>query len=173
MKKVMLTLMMVMGIMITAQAQKPNKGEKREQKREEIKAMKIGFITEKLKLTSDEATKFWPVYNEFHAKMEKLHEERKVNHKKLKKGVDSLTNADAEKIIDQELVFEERELALKKEYHTKFKSVLPVKKVALLYQAEHEFRREILKKAREQHHNQQGGKPQGAPAGKPGMDDEE
>jgi predicted nucleic acid-binding protein len=105
--------------------------------------------------------------------MEKLHEERKVNHKKLKKGVDSLTNADAEKIIDQELVFEERELALKKEYHTKFKSVLPVKKVALLYQAEHEFRREILKKAREQHHNQQGGKPQGAPAGKPGMDDEE
>mgnify|MGYP000273851937 FL=1 len=33
MKKVMLTLMMVMGIMITAQAQKPNKEEKREQKR--------------------------------------------------------------------------------------------------------------------------------------------
>ena len=125
MKKVMLTLMMVMGIIISAQAQKPNKEEKREQKREEIKAMKIGFITEKLKLTTDEASKFWPVYNEFHAKMEKLHEERKVNHKKLKKGVDSLTNADAEKIIDQKLVFEEKELALKKEYHIKFKSVLP------------------------------------------------
>ncbi len=169
----MLTLMMVMGIIISAQAQKSNKGEKKEQKREEIKALKIGFITEKLKLTTDEATKFWPVYNEFHAKMEKLHEERKVNHKKLKKGVDSLSNAEVEKLIDQELVFEEKELALKKEYHSKFKSVLPVKKVALLYQAEHEFKREILKKAREQHGKGQGGKPQGPPTGKPGMEDED
>ena len=33
--------------------------------REKIKAMKVGFITEKLDLTTAEAQKFWPVYNEF------------------------------------------------------------------------------------------------------------
>jgi hypothetical protein len=173
MKKVMLTLMMVMGMIISAQAQKPNKGEKREQKREEIKALKIGFITEKLKLTTDEATKFWPVYNEFQAKKDKLNEERRANHKKLKKGIDSLSNAETEKIIDLDLVLEERELALKKEYHAKFKAVLPMKKAALLHQAEHEFRKELLKKAREQHGKGQGGKPQGPPPGKPGMEDED
>ncbi len=164
MKKLMLSLFMMMGIMISAQAQKPDKGEKKEQKREEIKAMKIGFITDKLKLTTDEATKFWPVYNEFQAKMEKLHEDRRANHKKLKKGLDSLSNTEVEKLTDQELLFEEKVLALKKEYHAKFKAVLPIKKVALLYQAEHEFRRELLKKAREQHRNGQG-KPQTPPPG--------
>ena len=159
------------GVVFSAHAQKPNKEAKREQRKEEIKAMKIGFITQKLQLTTDEAAKFWPVYNEFHAKMEKLHEERKANHKKFKKGIDSLSNAEIEKLTDQELAFEERELALKKEYHTKFKAVLPIKKVALLYQSEHEFRREILKKAREQHQNGQGGKGQLPPPGEGPEDD--
>lgn len=171
MKNFILMVLMTTGLVFSAQAQKPNKEAKREQRKEEIKAMKIGFITQKLQLTTDEATKFWPVYNEFQTKMEKLHEERRANHNKFRKGVDSLSNTEIEKLTDQELLFEEKELALKKEYHAKFKAVLPIKKVALLYQAEHEFRREILKKAREQHQNGQGGKPQMPPPGEGPEDD--
>ena len=33
------------------------------QKREQIKALKIAYITDELKLTPEEATKFWPLFN--------------------------------------------------------------------------------------------------------------
>ena len=42
------------------------------QKRERIESMKIGFITDKLSLSTEEAQKFWPVYNEYQAKQEKI-----------------------------------------------------------------------------------------------------
>ena len=69
MKKLMLTMAMMMGIIITVSAQGQKKEEKREQRNEEIKTMKIGFLNEKLKLTADDATKFLPVYNEYQEKM--------------------------------------------------------------------------------------------------------
>ena len=37
-------------------------------KKEKMEAMRVGFITQKLDLTSEEAQKFWPVYNEFQKK---------------------------------------------------------------------------------------------------------
>ena len=39
-----------------------------QEKREKIKALKVAFLTEKLALTSDEAQKFWPIYNAFEEK---------------------------------------------------------------------------------------------------------
>lgn len=35
---------------------------------EELKAMKISYLTEKLSLTPREAEQFWPIYNEFEDK---------------------------------------------------------------------------------------------------------
>ncbi|MDI1303936.1 MAG: sensor of ECF-type sigma factor, partial [bacterium] len=40
-------------------------GEKMREKKEQIKALKVAFLTTELKLTSNEAEKFWPVYNTF------------------------------------------------------------------------------------------------------------
>ncbi len=140
-----------------------------QKKKEEMKAMKVGFITKELNLTADEAQKFWPVYNEFQDKMEKLHKERKEIHKatKDKGSIDSLSNAEVEKLVDKEMLLQEKELQIKKEFHVKVKTVLPIKKVAKLYRAEHEFRRQILKKMKE-HHG-----PGDHPKGKHGEQDED
>ena len=43
--------------------------ENNKEKDEKIEALKVGFITKELNLTSTEAEKFWPVYNEMDAKM--------------------------------------------------------------------------------------------------------
>lgn len=149
--KILATCILVLA-MATGLFAQPDK------KKEDIKAMKIGFITKELNLTSDEAQRFWPVYNEFQDKMEKLHKERKEIHKSVKSkgGIDSLSNADVEKIVDKEMAIQEKELQIKKEFHAKVKSVLPIKKVAKLYRAEHEFRRQIMKKMKEHKGN---GKP--------------
>ena len=43
-------------------------GDNMKEKREQIKTMKIAFLTTELDLSSTEAEKFWPIYNTFEEK---------------------------------------------------------------------------------------------------------
>ena len=54
---------------------------------EKIKALKVSFITEKLELTSNEASKFWPIYNKFETERYKLYH---VKRAEMKKKIDGL-----------------------------------------------------------------------------------
>ena len=114
--------------------------------RERMKAHKIAYITEKLDLTPEEAQVFWPVYNELETK---LHELREANRPDRKKDPETMTDAEVEKMVNQRFEFRQKELDLEKEYHEKYKQVLPTKKVAVLYKAEQGFRRDLLKKLQE------------------------
>ncbi|UTW65799.1 hypothetical protein KFE94_14215 [bacterium SCSIO 12643] len=114
------------------------------EKKEKIMAMKVEFITSKLDLTVEEAQKFWPVYNEFVAKMDALEQKRRQMRRQ-NRGKE-LTDAEINKLIEFNFDIEQEILDLKREYDKKFKQVIPVQKVGKLYQAEHEFKREILKR---------------------------
>ena len=49
------------------------------EKKEQIKALKVGFITNELALTTEEASKFWPIYNAFDDKQFELkHHKMKI-----------------------------------------------------------------------------------------------
>ena len=103
------------------------------------KVNKITFLSNKLKLTPDEAEKFWPVYHEMEAKFKA--QKKAAKAAKPDKKVGEMTDAEVEKLIDGAIDQQQKELDLKKEYHTKFKAVLPVKKVAKLYHAEIQFKK--------------------------------
>lgn len=118
-------------------------------KKERIEALRVAFITQKLDLTTEEAQKFWPVYNEFQKKKEALHKKRKEEIKNAKEEIDSLTDKQIEALVDGEMAFRQNNLDLEKEYHGKFKTVLPIKKVAKLYRAEEQFTRHLLKQISE------------------------
>ncbi|MBI1286756.1 MAG: hypothetical protein GC178_04180 [Flavobacteriales bacterium] len=118
-------------------------------KRERLEALKVAYLTEKLSLTPEEAQQFWPVYNELDDKMRELRKQQRDNRSEAKQNFDSLSDDDLSKTIDQELVLEQQELDLKKEYNERFKKILPIKKVAKLYAAEHGFRRELLHRAKD------------------------
>ena len=115
--------------------------------KEKIKALKVAHITTELDLSSEEAQKFWPVYNEFEAKMEGFHKTRRAERKK-HKTEGELSDKELETLVDNHLVMEQKELDVKKSYHTKFKAILPIQKVAKLYRAEHSFKKDLLKKMR-------------------------
>ena len=51
-------------------------GERFKEKREQIKAMKVAFLTTELNLTSSEAEKFWPIYNTFDDKQFELRHQK-------------------------------------------------------------------------------------------------
>ena len=137
-----------------------SKGDRKAHK-EKIKAMKVSYITEKLNLTSEEAEKFWPIYNEYDAKSDAFRKGMRKTHKQ-EANIDEMTDADVEKMIHSINDIRQKELNLQKEYLVKFKSVLPIKKVAKLYKAEHGFKRNLLKKIKN-HQGKGGGKYPGPP----------
>jgi hypothetical protein len=116
------------------------------QKGERIEAMKIGFITERLNLNSDEAKVFWPVYNKFTDDMKKLRQSSKGKISEEMADMPAMTDVEAEKVLNDMVNFKIQEADLLKKYATEFKKVIPVKKVVLLFKAENDFKRELLKK---------------------------
>ncbi len=112
--------------------------------RENVESMKIGFLTDKLQLTPEEAQKFWPVYNQYTEELDKLRASRRQNMKDARENMDEMTDKEAEQFVDNELVMRQDELDIQKKYHPKFKAVLSAKNVAKLYRAEEDFKRKLL-----------------------------
>jgi hypothetical protein len=117
------------------------------EKREKIKAYKIGYLTEKLSLTPEEAARFWPVYNEFQEKKQELWSEV-LGGKKADDKVEGLSDEEVEVLVDDQMRLKEKMLSLERNFHVKVKEMLPIKKVYLLGKAERGFKREIIKRIR-------------------------
>ncbi len=117
-----------------------------EDRREDIEAMKIGFLTKRLDLTPDEAKVFWPVYNQFTAERDKLRQSMRDSRRELREDFENRSDKEVESAVDGEIAFRQQELDLMKTYHAQFKQVLPIKKVARLYRSEEDFKRELLQR---------------------------
>ena len=115
------------------------------QKGERLEAMKIGFITERLNLTADEAKVFWPVYNKFTEELKKLRLSTKGKITEEMADMPNMNDTEAEKVLADMVNFKINEAELIKKYSAEFKKVLPIKKVVLLFKAENDFKRELLK----------------------------
>jgi hypothetical protein len=104
---------------------------------EQIESIKVAFITSKLDLTSEEAEKFWPVYNNYTREfLELLKKRREARYNK---------NADPNETITADLVYESKMLELKKKYRKLYAKAIPPQKILALYKAEAEFREHLFK----------------------------
>lgn len=113
----------------------------RAQLADKIESLKIGYFTQKLNLSSEESQAFWPVYNAFSSK---INQAKKGLHGTNKINLEALSDKEIAEMVDNVLIQEQAILDIKKTYHAKFKELLPVRKVALLYKTEQDFRKEIL-----------------------------
>ncbi len=154
MKKITKFLPLVLSLTwMTLQAQPPRGEMDRGERKEQIESMKIAFITQKLALTSYEAKRFWPVYDQYTGELQSLRKDRRERNRDAREDFDKLSEKEIEKLVDDEMIFRQQELDVIKKYHAQFKSVLPIKKVAKLYRAEEEFKRELLERIREKKEN--------------------
>lgn len=115
---------------------------------ERFKAQKIAFMTDKMDLTSEEAEKFWPVFNELSKKRKELRSRYQPEEK-----IENLSEEQASKLIDDMMLMKESEIALEKEYLQQFKSILPAKKILIMHQSERQFNQQVIKKVRERMEN--------------------
>lgn len=120
--------------------------EKRKKKRDRVEVKletkRIGFITKELDLSSDEAQKFWPIYNEFQKKMKSLKEQNGAKRKKI--DWENISDEDASQLLTDVLEREQAELDLKIRYFKQMESAIPTTKIAKLYIVEKQFKREVL-----------------------------
>ena len=117
--------------------------------REQIQKEKIAFFTEKIGLTIEEAKQFWPVYNEYWNKKNDLIEERKESMNYYIKHSDSMSKSELEDIADQYVNYRYKKGQLLKEYHEKFKEILPIEKVMRIYMADYDFKSYLLNKLKD------------------------
>jgi len=138
-------LLMFIGFGQLVAQQGGDKAEKRKARKEKVRAMKKAFIKKELSLTAIEETVFWPIYDEHEIQREALRKEHRETRKKYKgKSPEELTDEEAEDILDSEMAFREKQLALEKAYGTKLKNALPIKKVLMLRKTERKFKKQLL-----------------------------
>jgi Spy/CpxP family protein refolding chaperone len=118
------------------------------QKEEMVKAQKIAFFTEKLNLTTEEAQLFWPVYNEYWQKKNKIIDDRRNAMKFCSENLEKLSDKEIERYGDLYINFHKQESDLLIEFNEKFKKVLTPEKVIKLYFADYEFKTYLLQQIR-------------------------
>jgi hypothetical protein len=89
-----------------------------------LEAYKIGYLTRKLNLSTDEAQKFWPLYNKY---MDEIKQVR-PNNRKL-----------------GEIDLEERIVNIRKKYKTEFSTALPEERVNQFFKEDKEFNNMVRK----------------------------
>ena len=152
--KRLIFVMMAMGLMLSTSFAQPN------QRKQDIEAARIAFITKEVGLTPEEAQKFWPVYNAYQDEIRAVKKESKQNRNAMKQGFDTKSDKEIEALLDQELALRKKEVNIQEKYHHQLKGVIGAKKLAKLYAAEERFKKVMLKKLREQN-RQPGNRPNG------------
>lgn len=110
-----------------AQEEGPGQGPGPDPKKEEkIKALEVVFISRKLELTTEEAQKFWPVYNEY--------------KKDMRQVMMSQRNNPGKDVVD----IEQSMLDIRKKYRDRFTTIIGQPRMNKFFHAEHEFREVLL-----------------------------
>ena len=89
-----------------------------------------------MKLTSSEAEKFWPVYEQYQKELNKIADQKLALVEKYAKNYDTMTDELALELLDNHMSIEAQRLALQSVFVPKFKKVLPPIKVTRYYQCE-------------------------------------
>jgi len=129
--------------------------ERFQEKKEQIKALKVAFITTELNLSPDEAARFWPIFNVFEEKQQEIKRQklRSILDRTESNSIDKLSEKDAASLLSQMENTEEELHQLKKKFVTNLKGVIPSVKILKLKKAEEEFNRKLLQQYREKKDN--------------------
>ena len=124
----------------------PLSAQEKGQKNQQVEAVKIAFITQKLNLNSSEAEKFWPVYNSYQREMREVF--------KLRREAKNKKQSDTDDRLTGELDFESRLLDIRRKYKQEFSKVIPAEKVSKFYEAEREFREQMIRELKDRRKKQ-------------------
>jgi hypothetical protein len=102
--------------------------------RQDIRSNKKQLVAAHLVLTDAEATKFWPVYDQYAAEMTKIGDQKYALIKEYAQNFGSLSDAQAQDLMNRSLALDEATAQLRIKYLPIVGKVLPGTKTATFFQ---------------------------------------
>ena len=147
-KYIIILLGLIIFPVIKLAAQNPN--------RDKLNAYKIAFFTRKLNLTSEEAEKFWPVYNDYQNQKNLIQQDKMSLIRDFNLNESSFSETQLTETGDRLIADIVKESNLAVTFHKKLKEVLPPAKIIRLFQAENQYKAELLNELKEGKQQQRG-----------------
>src|SRR5450631_2004534 len=102
--------------------------------RADIRAQRKEITAQNMTLTADEATKFWPIFDQYRQEAIKPNDERWALIKDYAANYNTMTDAQAQEYIKRSNAVDQQLMALRMKYVPVFEKVISAKKTALWYQ---------------------------------------
>jgi hypothetical protein len=102
--------------------------------RQDIRSQKKQLVAANLKLTDAEATKFWPVYDQYSAETTKIGDQKYALINEYAQNFGSLTDEQAQSLTSRSLALDEATTQLRIKYVPIVNKVLPGTKTATFFQ---------------------------------------
>jgi hypothetical protein len=102
--------------------------------REDIRAKKKKLIAANLQLTPDQATKFWPVYDQYTAELVTINNQKYALIKEYAENWGTMTDDQAVSLINRALTVDQQVAQLRIKYVPIFNKVVPGKTTATFFQ---------------------------------------
>ena len=149
--KIIFFYLFTLFISVTTFAQDGPLKERFREKKEQIKSLKVAYITNELNLTPEEAAKFWPLFNAFEDKQQEIRKQKLKGYfdRADNKTIDKLSEKEALSVLSQMESTEDELCQLKKKFVSNLKGVLPATKILKLKKAEEQFSKKLLQQYRD------------------------
>jgi|SRR5271157_91026 len=102
--------------------------------REDVRSQKKQLVAANLPLTDTEATKFWPIYDQYAAEVTKVGDARWALIKEYAAEYNTMTDVQANDYMKRGAAIDQQFTALRSKYVPIFEKVISAKKTALWYQ---------------------------------------
>ena len=107
--------------------------------RQVIQTERQALVTAAMELTEQEGAAFWPLYREYREAMAKVGDRGQALITSYAAKYATLTDADAQVMLDEMVAIDSEALKVRKDYVKKFGKVLPAKRVARFFQLENKM----------------------------------
>ena len=113
--------------------------------KQELENRRIAMFTNIIGFTTKEAEAFWPLYNEYLAKLDNIMSKRRDIVDKICSPYAKISVRESSELTTDYIASFKRETDLMTEYYNKYKTILDPQKLLLLYRAEYQFKIMILR----------------------------
>ena len=107
--------------------------------RKDARQAKAEIMGSVMALSADDATKFWPIYNEYDAELTKLNDRRVQNIKEYARTYEQMTNEKADELIQESLAYQKQRADLLARTYERVKQAVGAITAARFAQVEHQL----------------------------------
>lgn len=103
------------------------------------RAQRKAMVGNSMNLSDADAAKFWPLYDQYQAKMDKIDDRHMKELKSYAAHFDTLTDKDAADKLDEVMALQQARLDTQKAYIPKFRSIIAQTKVTRFFQIDNKL----------------------------------